>query len=394
MSDNLAVTGSDKMLRLSGPDLMAQAQEQAALSEWGGDDFQEGMQLLLESCANEANLSRQGQEWLQHEVVHWLTNRLQIQEAFTEQPQIEEVPIQRPLFIVGLPRTGSTFLHRLLAQDVNGRVPLLWELSRPAPPPRPETRITDPRIAQVAEKINRSLHRLIPDLGTKHVIDVEAPEECNSLFQNCFTAYVTGALYHVPTYQTWIRQQDLTASYQYYKKQVQLLCYHYPGKTWISKNPDHLLGIDAILKVFPDAAIVYLHRDLSEVFGSICSIQHSLINMWRETPFVEEEMGEIVINMMAPTVDHACLARKQVNPSHIYDLHYTDLTADPIGTVRQIYKYFDYPLGTASLEQMQSWLENNKQHKHGRHDYQLDDFGLTADIVYERLSDYAHEFNI
>jgi len=403
MSDDLAFTRtneiSNKMLHLSDTGLMtdtglmARAQQQAGLSDWGDDDFREGIQVLLNACANEANLTPEGQEWLQQEVVYWLTNRLQIQETFKAQPQIAEVPIHRPLFIVGLPRTGSTFLHRLLAEDVNGRVPLLWELSRPAPPPRPETRTTDPRIAQVAEKLRRGLHRLIPDLGTKHFIDVEAPEECNSLFQNCFTAYITGALYHAPTYQAWIRQQDLTASYQYYKKQMQLLCYHYPGRTWISKNPDHLLGIDAILNVFPDASIVYLHRDLSDVFGSICSIQHSLINIWRETPFAAEEMGEIVLNMMAPTVEHALLARKQTNPAHFYDLQYTDLTADPIGIVQQIYAHFGYPLRAASLEQMQGWLEHNKQHKHGKHDYQLEDFGLTADIVYERLADYVHEFN-
>lgn len=393
MSDTLVFAETNDVVRLSG-DLMAQAQEQTGLVDWGGDEFREGMQVLLEAGAEEAKLTAEGQAWLQQEIMYWLTNRLQIQQIFKVQPQIAEVSIERPLFIMGLPRTGSTFLHRLLAQDANGRVPVLWELSRPAPPPRPDTRTTDPRIAQVADKLARGLHRLLPDLGTKHVIDVESPEECNTLFQNSFTAYVTGALYHVPTYQAWIRQQDLTTAYQYYKKQVQLLCYHYPGKMWISKNPDHLLGIDAIRKVFPDAAIVYLHRDLGEVFGSICSIQHSLINIWRETPVAKAEMGEFVLNMMAPTVDQALLARKQADPTHFYDLPYTDLIADPMGAVRRIYEYFGYPLRETTIEQMQSWLEKNQQHKHGKHEYQLAEFGITAGIIYERLADYAHEFNI
>ena len=393
MSDHLAIAENDTMFRLADTDLLTQAQEQTGLSDWGGDEFREGLQVLLESCATEANLRQQGQTWLQQEIVYWLTNRLQIQQALNESPEILEVPIARPLFIVGLPRTGSTFLHRLLAQDSNGRLPRLWELSRPAPPPKPETRKTDPRIAQVADKLNRGLHSLLPDLGTKHVIDVEAPEECNALFQNAFTAYVTGALYHVPTYQAWIRQQDLTASYQYYKKQVQLLCHHYPGKTWITKNPDHLLALDTLLQVFPDASIVYLHRDLSEVFGSICSIQHSLVNIWRETPIAKAAMGEIVLNMMVPTVDLAMSARKRVDPAHFYDLQYTDLIADPLGSVQRIYEHFGYPLRAASIEQMQGRLENNEQHKHGKHEYQLEEFGLTTDIVYERLSDYAHEFN-
>jgi hypothetical protein len=377
---------------LSEAGLMVQAQQQSGLSDWGDDNFREGMHILLTACANEANLSAQGQQWLQHDLLHWLTNRLQIQATCKESPEILATPIERPLFILGLPRTGSTFLHRLLAQDVHGRTPLLWEVSRPTPPPRPETRTTDPRIAQVADEIARSIHRLIPDMAAKHLIDVEAPEECNSLFQDSFACYATGIFYHVPAYQAWLCQQDLTAAYQYYKAQVQLLCYHYPGRTWISKNPDHLLGIDAILKVFPDAAIVYLHRDLSEVFGSTSSLLHSLLNMWRATPIGAKDIGNIALNMMAPMVDRALLERKQANPAHFYDLHYTDLTADPLGAVRRIYAHFGYSLSTTSIGQMQSWLEQNKRHKHGGHHYQLEDFGLTLDVVHERLADYVQEF--
>lgn len=383
-------------LNLSASALMAQAQTQSGLSDWGADweenNFAEGMQVLLESCANEANLSPQGQQWLEHDMLHWLSNRLQVQATLKQSPKILAVPVTRPLFILGLPRTGSTFLHRLLAQDVNGRVPLLWEVSRPVPPPRPETRTTDPRIAQVADEIERTIHRLIPGMAAKHLIDVESPEECNSLFQSCFSCYATGIFYHIPSYQAWLRQQDLSAAYQYYRAQVQLLCYHYPGQTWISKNPDHMLGIAAILKVFPDAAIIYLHRDLSEVFGSVCSVQHSLLNMWRQTPFAPKELGNIALNMMAPTVDRALSERRQADPAHFYDLHYPELIADPLGVVQRIYDHFGYSLSTTSATQMQSWIEQNRQHKHGEHHYQLEDFGLTRDRVHARLAEYLQEF--
>lgn len=392
MRESFTTTGADALVDLSAAILMAQAQAQSGLADWGDDHFREGMQILLAACVNEANLSNQGQRWLQHDILHWLTNRLQIQATLKASPEILDVPVQRPIFILGLPRTGSTLLHRLLAQDENGRVPVLWELSRPAPPPRPETRTTDPRIAQVADEIARTIQRLIPDMATKHLIDVEAPEECNSLFQDCFACYATGIFYHVPTYLAWLGQQDLTAAYQYYKTQVQILTYHYPGRTWISKNPDHLLGIDAILKVFPDASMVYLHRDLSEVFGSLCSLLHSLLNMWRAEPFAPKEIGPIVLNMLAPTVDRALRERKQANPAHFYDLQYTDLTADPLGAVERIYDYFGYVLSPASRTQMQSWLAQNQQHKHGEHHYQLEEFGLTTDMVHARLADYLAMF--
>lgn len=385
---------TDAQVDRSAAAVMAQAQQESDLTDWGDDHFREGMGVLLEACATEANLSSQGQQWLQHDLLHWLTNRLQIQAAFKQSPEILDVPIPHPLFILGLPRTGSTFLHRLLAQDENGRVPLLWEVSRPAPPPHPETHTTDPRIAQVAAEIEQTIHRLIPDMATKHLIDVQAPEECNSLFQNCFAAYATGIFYHVPSYQAWLCQQELTAAYQYYKTQVQLLCYHYPGRTWISKNPDHLLGIDALLQVFPDAAFVYLHRDLGEVFGSICSVQHSLLNMWRATPFAPHAVGPIALNMMAPTVDRALRERTPANAAHFYDLHYRDLTADPLGSVQRIYDYFGYPLRETSITQMQRWLAQNQQHKHGEHQYQLADFGLTRAMVDERLADYRKAFNL
>ena len=128
MHDNLAITGAGVPVDLSAATLMAQAQQESGLADWGDDHFRAGMQILLEACTTEANLSTQGQQWLQHDMLHWLTNRLQIQATLKAMPEILEQPIQRPLFILGLPRTGSTLLHRLLAQDVNGRVPVLWEL--------------------------------------------------------------------------------------------------------------------------------------------------------------------------------------------------------------------------------------------------------------------------
>jgi len=392
MNHGTAIAAADATVTFSEAELLRQAKAETGLADWGGDDFLEGLRLLLQACANEAQLSERGQQWLQRDLRHWLTGRLHIQDALNQQPEILETPIERPLFIVGLPRTGSTFLHRLLGQDEYGRAPVTWELSRPAPPPRPETHATDPRIALVADEIARTILRLLPDIASKHEFDVQAPDECTSLFEKAFSAHVTGVFYHVPSYQAWIRQRDLTTAYQYYKRQVQLLCYHFPGRTWISKNPDHLLGLDAMLKVFPDASIIYLHRDLTEVFGSICSIQHSLLSMWRETPFTEAEMGEIVLNMMAPTVDRAMEARKRTDPSRYFDLQYSDLVVDPLGTVERIYDYFGYALSTTSQQQMNQWLAQNQQHKHGKHHYDLEKFGLTPEIVHTRLAEYAAAF--
>ncbi|MEL6723321.1 MAG: sulfotransferase, partial [Pseudomonadota bacterium] len=273
---------------------MATAERQTGLSDWGETNFLEALRVLLDACQKEAGLSLTGQHWLQQECIHSLANRLRIQDTLKNDPAILEVPVRRPLFIATLPRSGSTFLHRLLAQDTQARVLLHWELQQPAPPPRIATYTTDPRITQAVAAAYKE-QSLFSGSKAMHTVKATIPEECCYLLKNSCTSFDTTFWYHIPTYYQWLCEHDLTDTYQYYKKQLQILSYHYPGEPFFLKEPSHLLGLDAILNVFPDACFVQVHRSPYQQVASLCSLQGNTQNALRHTPIQPHDIGQIVL---------------------------------------------------------------------------------------------------
>ena len=183
---------------LSETSLLSAAQHQAQLSDWGNEDFRVGLQILLKSLEREANLNFMGRLILRKYFLQLLVNRLQIQDTFKRHPEILQVPIRQPLFITGLPRTGTTFLHRLLAQDPHCRWLRLWELFNPCPPPDKHTAETDARI-EIARKFIQRQQTLAPASTTAHALDPQAPEEGNRLFEHSFASMLFGFRTRVPS---------------------------------------------------------------------------------------------------------------------------------------------------------------------------------------------------
>ncbi len=380
-------------VNLSAQDLMDAAQHQTGLSDWGDLDFLEGLHRLLAACQQEASLSPAGQAWLQQECIQALSNRLHIQKALNDEPAILKVPVHRPLFIATLPRSGSTFLHRLLAQDSRARVLLHWELQQPAPPPRPSTRATDQRIA-LATITARKEQALFSGSQTMHLVRATIPEECCYLLKNSFSSFDTTFWYHVPSYFQWLCEYDLTHTYQYYKKQLQILSFHCSGEPFFLKEPGHLTGLDAILRVFPDACFVQVHRSPYEQVASLCSLQGHTQNALRHTPLSPHTIGQIVLNRWLIPLKKAMQTRSEADQSHFYDIYYDDLLADPITTVSQLYDYFNFELNTDAIIQMQTWLDDNPRNKHGRHQYTLEQFGLSPELIDEKMGDYIQTYHI
>jgi len=393
MTQKLPLNPRAASIDLSEAALMRAAQQQTGLSDWGDDNFREGMQILLQTCRQEAGLSLIGQKWLQTECLRWLANRLRIQATLTQHPEILAIPVRSPLFIIGLPRSGTTFLHRLLAETPGARVPLFWELLQPAPSSQTATGETDPRIAQAAAYIHE-LEAFLPTVASMHLMQPTIPEECYLLFQNAFTCFDTAFFYHIPSYQNWIGQIDQRPAYLYYKQQLQILSWSRPGAPWILKNPGHLLGVEAILATFPDARIVHLHRHPYQSIASLCSVQSNVMNLWRDTPLAPEQVGEIVINRWSLPLQRVMQIRATANPAQFYDLQYSDLLADPIGTVQQLYAHYHQEIHLDTVGQMQHWLDNNRQHKHGKHEYTLATFGLDTKKIDEKFADYIEYFRV
>lgn len=376
-------------LSLSVAALTEAARREACLPDFGDPSFEEPLRRLIASLEAEAHLSLTGRIGLRQSLQRNLVNRLRIQRALAHHPAIADVPIERPLFILGLSRTGTTLLHRVLAHLPGARVPLWWELRRPAPPPRTETRDTDPRISQ-ADKDLRSLLYMAPHLPAIHAFGAAEPDECFPLLENHFMCASFGFYCRVPSYLEWLAEQDMEPAYRYYRTQLQLLSYRTPGRPLILKWPGHLLNLDALLKVFPDACVVQTHRSLLSVAPSSCSYSATLMRLSSDRVSAQE-IGQRWLSDSADIVERSLAARARLGEERFYDVRYAELVADPLAAVRGIAARFGLSGGDAVEEAVRSHTQN---HGPGRHRYSLDQFGLRRELIEERFRAYHERFGL
>jgi hypothetical protein len=382
---------------LTEESLLSAAQRRTRLSDWGNESFRIPLRILLESLEKEANLNFVGRSLLRQYCIHLLVNRLRLQEDFKRHPEILQVPIQRPLFILGLPRTGTTLLHNLLSQDPSSRWLHLWELNSPSPPPEPETHETDPRI-EAAKKVVNRLKFLAPKhsaaFSAVHYLNPEGPEECNQLFEHEFASILFELRANVATYSAWLETQDMVTPYRFYRQQLQLLGWHWSGDHWVLKAPAHLLlNLDALLAVFPDACIVQTHRDPLKILPSACSLYAMSRGIYTDRVDLRA-ISEHVLNRLANGLERGMQVRESALAEQFYDVNYSTLVQDPIGTVRQLYEYFGYKFSPRMEENLNRWISENPQHKHGIHRYSLEQFGLEPEVVNRRFVNYRQRFNI
>lgn len=379
------------LVELSEESMLAAAVRQTGLSDWGDQRFRVALRTLINSLETEANLNFFGRYLYQDMCSRLLSNRLRIQADLNRHPEILEVPIHRPLFITGLPRTGTTLLHNLLAQDPANRWLVYWELLSPSPPPDRLTSETDPRI-ESAEKMVKQYNSLAPQLASAHALNARGPEECNSLFEHEFISIIFELSAHIPTYVEWMVAQNMVATYQYYRQQLQLLSWKNRGDRLLLKAPAHLFSLDALLTVFPDACIVQTHRNPLKVLPSICSLSAIARGIYTDRVDLKV-VGEHWTNRLANAFEHAIKVR-DADPNRFFDVNYNTLVQDPIGTVRQIYEYFGYNYNQRIEENIKTWISQNPQHKHGVHRYSLEQFGLDSNVVNHRFAGYCERFNI
>ncbi len=373
--------------------LLTRAQEITGLDDFGDARFREPLNILIESLNSEANLNATGRYLLRAYLLGLLTNRLKVQQELKTHPEIRQVSIEKPLFVLGLPRSGTTFLFNLLSQDPGSRWLHYWELLMPSPPPAVETAATDPRIEQIEERI-KFLKSLAPDIDTAHYLNPVGPEECNALFEHDFVSAIFFFRANVPTYHEWlIRQPEILSSYKYYYEQLQLLSWKWPGEHWLLKAPVHLRHLQDLLTVFPNANIIQNHRDPLKVMPSLCSL-NALARSIYSDKVEPAQIGSQRLDILTKIVDRGLSVRRNSSSKQFFDVNYTDLIKDPIGTVRRIYDYFGYNFSQQMNENLQRYIKENRQHKHGVHRYSLEQFDLKAEEVNERFKDYCEYFQI
>ncbi len=249
-----------RLVSLDERDLLDAARRATGLEDFGDDDFREPFRRLLAGLETEADLTLVGRIAAHRDLTGLLVNRLRLEEDRTRHPEIASRPIAAPIFIVGLPRSGSTLLHHLLGQDPDTRVPQAWEVMYPSPPPTRAAYETDPRIERAARQL-RWLDWLAPDFKAIHPVGARLPLECIAIMSASFRSTRFQTTYNVPSYEAWLAGEDMRPAYAFHRRFLQHLQWRAPGVRWVLKAPAHVFSFDALLDTYPDARIVHTHRD-------------------------------------------------------------------------------------------------------------------------------------
>lgn len=383
-----------KSLAFDKERLLAEAIRQAGYDDFGPQHFLEPFSLLLESYENEARLNLTGRIAIRHDTQHRLVNRLRIEADRKRFPAICQERISKPIFIAGLPRTGTTLLYNLLAQDPANRTPLGWQVMYPSPPPALAAKQNDPRMDAAQRRMNW-LNWLAPSFKVMHPLSAVLPQECIALSSLSFESFLFQTICHVPTYQRWLEQQDMLRSYEYHHRFLQQLQFCSPGVRWILKAPAHLFAFDAILKVYPDARIVQTHRTPLKVLPSVSSLTLTLRRAFSDN-CDPEATGREIVQRWSDGLQRALTTRRTVADadSRFYDIHYRELVQNPIGSVERLYNHFGLTLKENSRNRMQAFLKQHPQNSHGRHNYSLAQFRINPEVEIERFRNYCDAFRI
>jgi hypothetical protein len=373
--------------------LLAAARARTQLADFGPGGFRDGLRVLLRSLETEALLTTLGRIMARGQILSLLSNRLQLADYRKRHPELAEEEIRRPLFVLGLPRTGTTILYGLLAQDPAHRSPLSWEVSFPCPPPEAASYDHDPRIAR-SEREFEQLEQLAPGFNSIHPVAARLPQECVAIFAHEFKSVQFEATFDVPAYQEWLETQDMRPSYRFHREFLQHLQSRCPGERWVLKTPGHLPIIDALFAEYPDAMIVQTHRDPLEVIGSVSSLECCLRGAASDA-IDPRAIGRQQVALWSRLIEMGMKARREINrDERFYDVHFREFMADPIECVKRIYAHFELPYSEDSETRMREFLADNSRDKHGVHRYALADFGIDPREAAKCFHGYYEEFDI
>jgi hypothetical protein len=377
---------------LAEEDLLARAREATGLSDFGDDGFREGLRALLAMYTTTAQLTPQGRKSTRRRLVELLSNRLRIAEAFRKHPEIRERRISGPVYLTGLPRTGTSALFNLLGVDPASRPLLFWEGRHPDPLETPSSPgDPDPRFVALHAALERGRAKN-PEFAKIHYVRADGPEECVELLAHTLSSVMMGIEPLMEPYGSWFQAQDLRPQYAYYRDLLKLVDWQRQGQRWLLKSPCHLWALDVLVEMFPDACIIQTHRNPLQMIASYCSMMAALMVV-RE-PFDPRELGPAVLEYLSRSVERAMAARDRSDPKRFVDIAYRDFIADPMGTVERIYGAFGLALGGATADAMRRHLQDSVQNKHGAHEYTLEHYGLTKEQVRRRLAAYVERFDV
>ncbi len=368
------------------------ARTQTGLTDTGGDHYREGLERLVASMNDEGDLTELGEAMQQMRLTTLVASRLGVEETYRLHPEIDEQVIEGPVFVIGLPRTGTTALSQLVAADPQFRSLRTWESAAPVPPPEQATEHTDPRIAATEQGI-AMMDEAFPLMQTMHHTEATTATECQDLMGMSFrTAHFDGFA-RVPSYMAWVIGTDMRETYRYHRRVLKLLQWHCPPTLWHLKTPVHMFALDALVEAYPNARFLWSHRDPAKVIGSVCSLIH-YTRSWSSDRDDSLELGTEELDRWWTAVERAMEFRARTGDERFADVSFGDLQSDPVGALAGALERIGLPFSERSRASVSAWAGTHEPGSHGTHSYQLGDFGLDPDRIRERFAPYYAAFDV
>ena len=378
-------------MKINANEIIDQAKSETGLSDLGEPLFSEGLNRLIDSINNEANLNEIGIQAQPIRIQGLLSNRLRFEEDLKKFPEILDQQIIAPIVIVGLPRTGSTMTHRLLASDPNHTAMLWWEGRYPALLPGEKRGDIEARMELGKAEVD-AVVAASPEALDIHPWDYKGADEEILLLEHNFLSTVPESFMALPSYSEWIEEQDHTLAYEDLKKFIQYLQWQNPGrekKRWVLKSPHHLGFIDKMISVFPDAKIIQTHRDPIKTVPSFCSMCANLFEPLT-TNFDKVFIGKHWSNKLTRALNH-CMNISEQHPDNFLDLEFLNMIKDPIDEMKKIYEFIGESFGEKTEVAMEAWREENK-HEMGAHKYSLEEYDLTESQINNNFAKYQQKY--
>jgi len=373
--------------------LKAKALRATGLHDFGDHPLDVPLQILLDAFESEARLNMVGRLSVRWDALRLLKNRLLLQEDRRQNPEIARETVKGPIFILGLPRSGTTHLHNLLSQDPALRCPAHWETMYPSPPPGNSPGENDPRI-RTAQGDLKWMYRLAPEFKAIHPMDARLPEQCTEITAHVFMSFRFSTHYEIPSYLAWLDKTGQRDAFAYHKQFLQHLQWNRPALPWVLKAPEHVFVLEDLFDAYPDARVVMTHRDPLKVVPSEVSLTTVLRRIFSDR-VDPKGVGRSISAHWAEGARRMVRAREgDQTPGRFLDVHYPDLLKRPMEVVQRIYSAFGLPMSADARTRMEHFLGRNPQGRFGRHRYSRKQFGLDAAELEDRFSEYVRRFQI
>jgi hypothetical protein len=373
--------------------LLDQARSATALDDFGDEGFRDGLEVLVRSADAEARFNALGRANFDGQVVSFLSSRLKVEHWYRRHPEIDEQEIVAPLIGLGLPRTGSTPLSCMLAQDPAARFIRNWEGAQPCPPPETATQNTDPRIAQAQAAMVRR-DQLFPRMRQMVPSSATAPVECQVFMGFDFKSQLFQAMARIPSYVAWLNHEaDLVPTYRYVKRVLKLLQWRCPPTRWRLKNPTHILFVDALNQVFPDARFWMTHRDVADVLPSVADLYLEL-----SRPFTDHLdtawLGQVTADFCELGMRRVIAFREAGQDGRFFDIDFATFQRDPYPVLERLYAFLGEDFTDETRANIAAWRRETPRDKHGGHTYDPAEFGLDPDRLRDRFAFYSKRFGL